>query len=260
MLWGGSMSNQTAVQNIQLFVFTKNYAQQELSHAITRPLTEFFRHLWDLALQDAKEEKKQGPRKRECMYQQRLRLIKQYTDTQITPIVGRILRDYDTLDTLLHTIIISNGAIMGSFAREKSKIPQKITIPTNAEFIYSVIVEIGSILFTDPLILEDRNATISATEEGIMRTIHKSFPFEHIIAPLVKSHRFYVDTNQGANQKFAESVLGRVGQMDPDQVAEVTNQQVYGEIEQPSVEDVEYDAEDNMVADDDIDSDDLGFE
>ncbi len=245
------------VQNIQLFVFTKDYAEQRLSNAITRPLTEFFRHLWDLALQDAKVEKKEGPRKREIMYQRRLLRIKTYTSTQINSIVNSILRDYDSLETLLHTIIITNGAIMGAFAREKSKVQQKISIPTNTEFIYSVIVQIGSILYADPLILEDRDATKSATEEGIMRTIHQSFPFEDIIGPLVTSHRFYVDTEQGG--KFAENILGKVGQMDPSQVAEITSQQAHGEYDRAPVDDVEYGGDDNMVADDGVDSDDLGF-
>ena len=128
------------------------------------------------------------------------------------------------------------------------------------------MIEVGAILFVDPNIIEDRGATKSATTDGIMTTIHKSFPFESIIGPLVNSHKFYIDSDEA--EEFATTVMDRVDLMDPQQVVDFANQQVHGSrgrgsknaIESTPVggDGYEYLENDNMAAD--VDSDDLGFE
>ena len=277
-----------ALTNPQLYMFTKDFAQTQLLNCLTRPIVSYFRYIYDLAEQDAQKEMVRGNKLVEVMFQRRVIAIQSYDERQLKSITKSILTKCKSLDTLLRTIMIANGVIMGAFTRDSSRKKQKLEIPTKVEFIRNILINTGSFFFTDPSIVSNASQSREAVRDGITGTIYSSFPFEDIIGPLVNDRKFYVEANSTTEAtEFSGELLDRVHQMDGPEVVEYTQEQLMGQVddddddvdveEEESVyEDeesvyeesdddhinVELDAieEKNPDVDVDVDSDDLGFE
>lgn len=254
---------------MEMFIFTKHYATDQLVQALVRPLTDYFGFLWSLALQDAKDEPEDGPYKACVLFQDLLMELHEFNEKQIREITRRMIRvcKKTPIGTLLRVIMIANGAIMGNIQRKKSNAPQKIAIPSNETFIYDAIIAVGGLLFSNPDLVKNHALAKDATRDALLNTIYDSFPFEDVIGGLVQDDRFFVTTDE--TDDFAKEMIEQVTGMNTQQAENYTNQQLtrvaatvtqtIQEKEKEEEKEEEKKPETAPMSDDDLDSD-LGFE
>lgn len=223
---------QTSIQT-NLVNYTKDYATEQLLRSVRQPMSQYFKFLYAVAEQDAREEKHSGPYKHLVLFQKRVQLIHDYPESKLKRILSAFKKNEDfPLESLLKTILLCNSIIIGSFG-QKTVETHTIDIPTATIFIHTLLKNAGQVYFASPesaLRLNNKSMEFDVCEDAVLRTIQQLLPFEKLIKPIKEHARFTALSSDLKAQapQFAENFISQAGEYDDQTVQRIAMEKLQG--------------------------------
>lgn len=247
------MAEQTSIQT-NLVMYTKEYSTEQLLRSVRQPMTQYFKFLYEVARQDSKKDKRNGPLKHLVKFQERVNMINDYEEPKLRQILRAFKQDKEfPLESLLKTILLANSIIIGSFGQQKLE-SHKIDIPTATTFIHTLLKNAGQVYYTSPeqaLRINHASLDFDVCEDAVQRTIQQLLPFEKLIKPIKEQGNFKAVPSQAP--QFAQEFIQHAGEFDNNEIKRIALQNVQRTQEPAMERESNFGPEAYRMARDDVD-------